>query len=76
MNPVVMALEQGRERIAIAGAGGRDEAEIWILADFPHPWPRAMPPLAVCHITNRVGRNQSFAAWPECNKIVAFAQRS
>ena len=38
-----MALEQGCERIAIAGAGGRDEAGIWILADVPHPWPRAMP---------------------------------
>src|SRR4029453_2783357 len=33
VDPVVVTLEQFRERIAIAGAGGGDETGIWIAAD-------------------------------------------
>ncbi len=34
VDAVVMPLEQGRERVAVAGAGGGDETGIWIAADL------------------------------------------
>jgi hypothetical protein len=37
VDAVVMALEQGRERIAVAGTCGGNETGIWIAADLLHP---------------------------------------
>ena len=56
VDPVVVALEQGGERVTIAGTGSGDETGIWIAADF-------CPPPDCARDSLKVQRGHVSAAW-------------